>query len=176
MVLPLVFHYNKHRLPDPKMPPLQRLRSHRGWSISNRREELPQNTQRARRRSSASESDYGEEIVPTVDKTALKSLPKSERKGFKLWHKATKRALLERWTREGKEILEHVAADSPSESSDDVVPGSAPRLPEFNFGFPSESKALRPSGMEAKEQLAGDDFVSGHGSDGEFALPLVPRR
>ncbi|KAL8865373.1 MAG: hypothetical protein Q9174_006922, partial [Haloplaca sp. 1 TL-2023] len=148
------------------MPPLQRLRSHRGCSISHRREDLPQAIQRARRRSSASESDYGEEIIPTLDETALSLLPKSERKGLKQWHRAKKRALVARWQREGKRVPEHVAADSPSgESSDDLLPGNAPRLPDFDFGFPSKSKALVPSGMEVEEQLAADDVESEYGSD-----------
>ncbi|KAL8686304.1 MAG: hypothetical protein Q9218_007199, partial [Villophora microphyllina] len=81
----------------------------------------------------SSDSSYGEEILPTIDKDAVKALPKIDRLEFIEMRNREKRNVIARWMREGKHIPA-TGSSTPPESTRLLLPHSPPpQLPELQM-------------------------------------------
>ncbi|KAL8738183.1 MAG: hypothetical protein Q9181_000996 [Wetmoreana brouardii] len=104
------------------MAPVQKPGEKRRWTLQRKKIRTPE----------SSGSDYGQEILPTIDKEALKTLPRADRAGFKNMRKEQKKTTIARWRKEGKQIPETTSTSTESTAS--VLRGSPPpQLPELDM-------------------------------------------
>ncbi|KAL8647976.1 MAG: hypothetical protein Q9226_006207 [Calogaya cf. arnoldii] len=89
----------------------------------------------------SSESGYGQEILPTIDPTALAQLPPHEQEAFKEMRKKDRLSVLARWKREGRPSPR--TGNSPTNDSTSKLTrtSSAPQLPELQMDVPTSTFA-----------------------------------
>ncbi|KAL8935985.1 MAG: hypothetical protein Q9216_005161 [Gyalolechia sp. 2 TL-2023] len=106
------------------MAPPQRPKATRRWTLTRNRGATEE----------SSSEDYGEEILPTVDKEALAALPLEDQKKFRKMRKKDRNNVIARWRKDGKPVPESSKSNS-SESTGPLVQrsSSAPQLPELQM-------------------------------------------
>ncbi|KAI4129029.1 MAG: hypothetical protein LQ338_002444 [Usnochroma carphineum] len=111
------------------MAPLEKAKAKRRWTLNRSRdiaEESP-------------DEDYGEEILPTIDRDALATLPPADQEQFKKMRKKDRKNVIARWRREGRAVPEISASNSSESSSALYQHSSAPQLPELQMDVTRET-------------------------------------
>ena len=82
----------------------------------------------------SSEEDYGQEILPVVDRDALATLPFKDQEKFKKMRKRDRRNVVARWKKEGK-LASEASNSNPTENIGFLLQRStsAPQLPELQM-------------------------------------------
>ncbi|KAL8846373.1 MAG: hypothetical protein Q9221_008534 [Calogaya cf. arnoldii] len=89
----------------------------------------------------SSESGYGQEILPTIDPSALAQLPPHEQEAFKEMRKKDRLRVLARWKREGRPSPRTGKSPTNDSTSQLTRTSSAPQLPELQMDVPTSTFA-----------------------------------
>lgn len=105
------------------MAPWEKPKAKRRWTMTRSQDLVEE----------SSEEDYGEEILPTVDRDALATLAPEEQDKFRKMRKKDRKNVIARWRREGKPVPGTGITNSLESSQPLARSSSAPQLPELQM-------------------------------------------
>ncbi|KAL8959948.1 MAG: hypothetical protein Q9193_003268 [Seirophora villosa] len=157
------------------MAPWEKPKAKRRWTMTKSQDLVEE----------SSEEDYGEEILPTVDRDALATLAPEDQDKFRKMRKKDRKNVIARWRREGKSVPGTGITNSLESSQPRARSSSAPQLPELQmdvtprgaFGSAFENVREPSPGIEHRSILQrlrpeqSDPEGNPHSSQGHHSLP-----